>query len=210
MGENVISLVDLEKSFGERIILDDVTLGFERGQKVGLIGANGAGKSTLLKMIASLETADAGEVVLRHGVGLHFLVQDPPFDANATARVILEARFTQLVDTIARYEQAVMDMDEAAEELLVQIETLGGWDWQHRLDRAASDVGIVDLDQTVGTMSGGQRKRVALAQMILSGAGILLLDEPTNHLDPETIDWLEEWLNQFDGTVVLSPTTVTS
>ncbi|MEC8025395.1 MAG: ABC-F family ATP-binding cassette domain-containing protein, partial [Myxococcota bacterium] len=203
MGENVISLVGLDKRFGERLILDDVTLGFERGQHIGLIGANGAGKSTLMKIIASLEPADGGEVVLRNTVKLHFLHQDPPLADTATAREVLQARFLPLIDAIAAYEQAVMDMDDAAEVLLERIESLGGWDWQHRLDRAASSVGLVDVDQVIGTMSGGQKKRVALAEMVLSGADILLLDEPTNHLDPDTIDWLEDWLQHCDGTVIL-------
>ena len=203
MGENVISLVNLEKRFGERLILEDVTLGFERGQHIGLIGANGAGKSTLMKIIASMEPVDGGEVVLRNSVTLHFLHQDPPLAERETARAILQQRFSPLIEAIEAYEQAVMDMDEGAEELLARIETLGGWDWQHRLDRAASDAGIQNLDQVVGTMSGGQRKRVALAEMILSGADVLLLDEPTNHLDPDTIDWLEGWLRSYEGTVIL-------
>jgi ATP-binding cassette subfamily F protein uup len=203
LGENVISLVGLEKRFGERIILDDVTLGFERGQHIGLIGANGAGKSTLMKMIAAMEPVDGGEVVLRNSVQLHFLHQDPPLPDAETARTVLCERFAPLVEAIAAYEQAVMDMDDSAESLLERIESLGGWDWQHRLDRAASAVGLENLDQVIGTMSGGQKKRVALAQMVLSGADVLLLDEPTNHLDPDTIDWLEGWLKDCEGTVIL-------
>ena len=203
MSENVISLVDLHKAFGDRVILDGVTLGVDRGARVGVIGANGAGKSTLLKIIHGLEDTEAGQVVLRGGQRVFFLEQDPVFEPGATARAILMEPLRPAIDALAQYEKAAAELSDRADALLHEVEQLGAWDWEHRLARAAEEVGLVELDTNVDIFSGGQRKRVALARMILSGAEILLLDEPTNHLDTLASDWLEDWLQKTPATVLL-------
>ncbi|MFT5432317.1 MAG: ATP-binding cassette subfamily F protein uup [Myxococcota bacterium] len=203
MSKNILSLVDLDKSFGERIILDKVTFGLDQGTRIGLIGANGAGKSTLLKILIGTEEADDGKAVLRGGTSLFYLDQDPIFSAGATARDVLQAPFNDVRKALDAYEVAVGAMDPAAEALLDQIEKADGWDWEHRMERAAAEAGVDDLERVVDVMSGGQRKRVALALMLLAAADLVLLDEPTNHLDSDTIEWLEGWLRATETTVIL-------
>ncbi len=200
---NVLSAKDVRKSFGQRVILDGVTLGLDAGAKLGLIGPNGAGKSTFLKILAGLESADGGAVAVRGDCGVAYLPQVPTFAAGATVRSVLSEPFAKLVETIRAYEQAATAMDERADRLLEDIERLGGWDWEHRLARAATEVGLEDLDAPVATMSGGQKKRVALARLILEGAGLVLLDEPTNHLDADTVEWLEGWLAATPAACIL-------
>ncbi len=188
--DNVLSLTDLHKSYGDRVILDGVTFGLDRGAKLGLIGANGAGKSTLLKMIAGLDTPDAGTVVVRGECKVVFLAQEPVLKPGATAREVLREPMREVIEAV----------DACDHE---RVEQLGGWDWEHRLERAASQAGVADLEMNVDTMSGGQRKRVALARMVLSNADIILLDEPTNHIDTATSDWLERWLANTDATIIV-------
>ena len=203
MSDNILSLTNLHKSYGDKVILDGVTLGLDRGVNMALIGANGTGKSTLLRIIAGQEEPDSGRVVVRSGVRVHFLEQEIEFPADVTARDVLLEPLRPLMETIEEYQEAVVSMDERAEVLLERVELLGGWDWQHRLERAAAEVGVEDLDQDVAIMSGGQRKRVQVARMIMDRAELVLLDEPTNHLDARTSEWLEAWLQATPATVIL-------
>ncbi|MCA9514022.1 MAG: ABC-F family ATP-binding cassette domain-containing protein, partial [Myxococcales bacterium] len=203
MAENVLSLTGVHKVYGQRVILDDVTLGLDAGDKVGLIGDNGAGKSTLLKMITGAEGKDGGVIAIRGGVKVAFLEQLPVLDPEKTARAVLAEPFAELAATIERYQHAAAAMAPDADALLDRIEHLGGWDWAHKAERAASEVGLTDLEQPVATMSGGQQKRVALARLMLEEPDLLLLDEPTNHLDAETIAWLEGYLAQSPATVLV-------
>jgi ATP-binding cassette subfamily F protein uup len=182
MSNNVLSVTGLEKSFGARLLFEDVTFGLDRGVKIGVIGANGAGKSTLLKIIDGQEDADQGLVVVRGGCKIAFLEQEPTLIPGATIRQVLEEPLAHL--------KAAMESGD-----LEKSEELGAWDWEHRLERAAGELGVEDLDEVVDVLSGGQRKRVALARLMLLEADVLLLDEPTNHLDTETADWLERWLS---------------
>ena len=203
MSENVLSISGLCKSYGARTILDDVTLGLDLGTKLGLIGANGAGKSTLLKVVAGIEEAEAGTVAIRKGAELFYLDQDPELEPGTTPRGVLEDELSPARDALQRYERAAEAMNDSADALFEEVERLSGWDWQHRLERAAHEAGVTDLDADAGTLSGGQRKRVALARLLLSRASILLLDEPTNHLDAGTVDWLEGWLAQTSAAVIV-------
>ncbi|MBT9559287.1 MAG: ABC-F family ATP-binding cassette domain-containing protein, partial [Myxococcales bacterium] len=213
MSDNILSLVGASKRFGDLTVLDNVTIGIDRGEKVGLIGPNGTGKSTLMRLIAGAgtvvgptpertEVLDEGTVAIRNDARLFFLEQEPRFPDDATPRELLLACITPLRAAIARYEELVVKGDSRADAVLEEIERLGGWDYEHRLERAASEVGL-PLDRTVAGMSGGEKKRVALAQMLVSGADFWLLDEPTNHLDAETTEWLEETLSGSSKTVLL-------
>jgi ATP-binding cassette subfamily F protein uup len=203
MSDNILSLADLEKRYSERVILNKVTVGIDRGQKVGLIGHNGAGKSTLLKMITGEEPPDAGIVALRQGTRLFCLDQEPTFPLGTTPREALLAVLGPLRAAIEAYERAAVSGDTRSGDLLHTIEQLGGWDYEHRLERAAESVGVRDLDRVVDGMSGGEKKRIALAQLMLSGADLWLLDEPTNHIDAETVEWLEDMLAGSQATVIL-------
>ena len=203
MSDNVLSLHEVRKTFGVRVVLDGVTFGLDAGDKVGLVGPNGAGKSTLLRLIAGHDAPDEGEIAMRSGLSVAFLEQVPPLRPGATVRQILSEPLAPLLDAIADYEAAVAAVDEAAEELLARIELLGGWDHEHRLRRAIATVGLADLEAPVDPMSGGERKRVALARMLLCEPDLVLLDEPTNHLDAETIEWLEGWIDETAAACLL-------
>lgn len=203
MSDNVLSLTHVSKSFGTRVLFHDVTFGVDAGDKVGLIGDNGTGKSTLMRIIAGLEPLDGGQRALRSGVRVSYLEQVPTLRPGATAADILREPFAELLNTMQAYETAAQNMDPRADALLDSIERMGGWDWEHRVTRAALELGIDDLGRHVDTMSGGYQKRVALARLALSTPDLILLDEPTNHLDAATVDWLEQWLTQTSATCLL-------
>ncbi len=207
MPETALNIRQLSHSFGERQLFDDVSLGVHVGDRVGLIGDNGSGKSTLLRMIAGREQAESGVVELQGGLRMAMLDQIPDLPSGVTARQVLEEELRPLLDAIAAYEEAAANADDQAGDLLSEIERLGGWDWEHRLVRAAAEAGVGvdggDLDALVDTMSGGQRKRVALARLRLSNADIIMLDEPTNHLDSATVEAMEVWLASTPATVLV-------
>lgn len=185
----------LTKSFGERILFENITFGISEGQRIGLIAANGTGKTTLLNIIAGRMDYDSGEVVFRRDVTVGYLEQDPQFPAGLT---VLEACFhgqNEVVQTIAQYEQALSRNDTAAlDGLLAKMEALGAWDFEQRAKQILTRLNITDLEQKVETLSGGQLKRVALAAALIVEPDLLILDEPTNHLDMEMTEWLEEYL----------------
>ncbi len=196
MSDNLLSLSGVAKAFGERVILDDVTWGLDAGRRVGLIGDNGAGKSTLLKILAGREPADGGVVALRGGVRVAMLDQTPTFPEGATARSVLEGVFAPVQALVARYEEAAAALSPDAEGLLAEIERRDGWGWPVRVDRAVTALGLGELDRPVAPLSGGEKKRLALARLLLEDADLVLLDEPTNHLDTETVEWLETWVRE--------------
>ena len=203
MSDNVLSLSGVERRLGDRTLLDRVTLGIDRGAKVGLIGHNGAGKSSLIRLITGEDAPDGGTVSLRTGTRLFHLPQDPTFPPAATPRSVLLEVLAPLRAAIAEWETRVAAGDPKAEEVQHRIEALGGWDYEHRLEKAATDLGVVAMDRTIEGMSGGERKRLALAQLLLANADLWLLDEPTNHLDAETTEWLEEQISGTTATVLL-------
>ncbi|WP_281671689.1 ABC-F family ATP-binding cassette domain-containing protein [Rikenella microfusus] len=185
----------LTKSFGERVLFENISFGIAEGQRIGLIAANGTGKTTLLNIIAGHMDYDSGEVVFRRDLSVGYLEQDPRFPAGLT---VLEACFhgqNEIVRTIARYEQALARNDTAAiDGLLARMEALGAWDFEQRAKQILTRLRIADLEQRVETLSGGQLKRVALAAALIVEPDLLILDEPTNHLDLEMTEWLEEYL----------------
>lgn len=204
MSNNLLSLSGVSKAFGERVILDDVTWGLDAGRRVGLIGDNGAGKSTLLKILVGREAADSGGVALRGGVKVAMLDQTPTFPEGATARTVLEGVFAPVQELVARYEAAAAALSPDADALLGEIERQDGWGWPVRVDRAVTALGLGALDSPVAPMSGGEKKRLALARLILEDAALILLDEPTNHLDTETVEWLETWVrDESEATFVI-------
>lgn len=185
----------LTKSFGERVLFENITFGISEGQRIGLIAANGTGKTTLLNIIAGRMDYDSGDVVFRRGVTVGYLEQDPRFPAGLS---VLEACFhgqNEVVQTIAQYEQALAHNDTAAlDGLLGKMDALGAWDFEQRAKQILTRLNITDLEQKVETLSGGQLKRVALAGALIVEPDLLILDEPTNHLDMEMTEWLEEYL----------------
>lgn len=210
-----LSLVKVSKRFGAQPILEELTFGLQMGEKVGLIGRNGAGKSTLFKLLAGEETPDTGEVVLTQGLRVAHLSQDPHFAPDATVRTALEtalADHRQLIHRHAEIHEALQAAPEdraLAERLHMELDGVEnhlhhmGWDLEPRLKEAQTTWGLLDLEATVESLSGGWRKRVALAQAWLKDPDVLVLDEPTNHLDPEQVEKLELWLQQFGGALLL-------
>ncbi|WP_221252059.1 ABC transporter ATP-binding protein [Desulfuromonas versatilis] len=211
---NVIDISGLQKAYGARTILADVNIAVGEGEKVGLIGRNGSGKSTLLRILAGLEDADRGQIMRQRGLKAEYLPQEPVLDPALSVRQILEECLVEARCRLDRYQQiaeALQGADPAqTESLLAEQHDIQGWLDLHRgwsLDHRVTDIcgklGIHDLSQRAGELSGGQAKRVALAGVLLREPDLLMLDEPTNHLDADTVAWLEEALLQYPGAVVL-------
>ena len=209
-----LGLVKVSKRFGAQPILEDLTFGLQMGEKVGLIGRNGAGKSTLFKLLAGEDSPDSGEVVLTQGLRVAHLSQDPHFAPDATVRTALESALADHKDLIRRHAQIHEALQAAAdrpaqERLHAELDGVEhhlhhmGWDLEPRLKEAQTTWGLLDLEATVESLSGGWRKRVALAQAWLKDPDVLVMDEPTNHLDPEQVEKLELWLQQFNGALLL-------
>ena len=210
----LLRVADLGLSFGSRTLFDALTLVVEEGERVGLVGANGSGKSTLLGMLAGDALPDRGERQLRRGARISLLAQEPAFAPGATVASELSVAQTPLRTALDAH-RALSDrlgtlpddaQGRATQELAAladRIEALGGWDTEHRARTLLDRLGVKDWDRPVAELSGGLRKRVAIARTLLSGADLLLLDEPTNHLDADTVDWLEDALDALPTALVL-------
>ncbi|GLH67928.1 ABC-F family ATP-binding cassette domain-containing protein [Geothrix edaphica] len=208
-----LSLINVTKRYGATAILDGLSLGLFQGEKVGLIGRNGAGKSTLFRLLTGDETPDSGEVVITQGLRVARLSQEPHFAPGASIRQALEAALADHALLLARH-QAIHETLHGAtgqEEarLLDELQSVEhqverwGWDLEPRLKAAATTWGLKDLEAEVESLSGGWRKRVALAQAWLKEPDVLVLDEPTNHLDPDQVEKLEAWLQAYGGALLL-------
>ncbi len=192
-----LQIENLTKSYGDRMLFSDVTFGVNEGDKIGVIAKNGTGKSTMLRIIAGMEDADSGSVVFRNGLRVGFLEQLPPLDPDLT---VLEACMSEdhhITSVISDYERALASGDSAAlDDAIRSMDSAGAWDYEDRLRQLLTQLKITDMTQRVSSLSGGQRKRVALARVILENPDLLILDEPTNHLDIEIIEWLEGYLKR--------------
>lgn len=197
-----------------KVILKDIYLSFFYGAKIGIIGLNGAGKSTVMKIIAGIETPTHGEVVFAPGYTVGYLEQEPQLDDSKTVLEIVQEGVQEVMDLLREYEEVnqkfmePMD-DEQMNALIVRqgelteaIDHAGGWDIDAKLERAMDALQCPEPDASVATLSGGERRRVALCRLLLREPDVLLLDEPTNHLDTESIHWLEAHLQQYKGTVI--------
>ncbi len=197
MAHPLLQIDTLTKSFGDLLLFRDISFGIAEGDKIGLLAPNGSGKSTLLNIIAGKEGYDDGRVVFRNDTRFAYLEQSPQFDPELT---VLEACFTannETVRLIARYEEVLSSgSQEGLDELLMQMELLKAWDYEQRIKQILSQLSISNLHQKMGELSGGQVKRVALANVLISEPELLVLDEPTNHLDLEMTEWLEEYLSR--------------
>ncbi len=200
----LISLEGVTKGFNDRQLLAGVTLAIGDDERVGLLGANGSGKSTLLRILAGLEPPDEGSRVVKRGLRLGYLEQDPLLDPELTAREAVRAGLGEHARILARLEELHAELGHASEDDLTrllaeqarleqQLERLGGYDVEHRVESMLLALGLPDFEARCGRLSGGERRRVALAQLLLGGPELLLLDEPTNHLDALVTDWLEDW-----------------
>jgi ATP-binding cassette subfamily F protein uup len=197
---NYLSVEQLSKSYNEQPLFDNITFGISLGQKVALVGKNGCGKSTLLKIIGGAEAPDSGKVVFRKGVKVGFLSQNPEFSNHLTIRDYIFNQDNQLLSTINEYERLIENANydasgEKYQSLLNKMDALSAWDFEAQIKQILGKLGIHNLDGYADELSGGQKKRVALAAVLVGNPDFLILDEPTNHLDIEAIEWLEKYLS---------------
>lgn len=209
---NLITLENISKSYSEKILANNVSLGINEGEKIGLIGVNGTGKSSFLKIVAGVEEPDEGIVTKGNRVRIEYLAQTPDYDDNAT---VLEQVFkgnSEEMRILREYEELLEKIDkgevkENDSERLIKlqgkIDALNLWDMESEAKNVLTKLGITNFEEKVGNLSGGQKKRIMLAAALITPCELLILDEPTNHLDNETISWLEEYLNSRKGALLM-------
>ena len=200
---NYLSVENLSKAFGERKLFSNISFGIAQGQKIALVGINGAGKSTLMKIIMGLEIPDTGQVALNQSVKIAYVHQNPVFESNLSIyHTIFDQSNSEILQVIESYHKAMLDAERGIDnsdqmtKLFEKMDALQAWDFEYQVKEVLGKLGLHDTELPVGNLSGGQRKRVALAKAILEKPDLLLLDEPTNHLDLETIEWLEDYLSK--------------
>ncbi len=212
MAEFIYQMHKARKAHGDKVILDDVTMAFYPGAKIGVVGPNGMGKSTLLKIMAGIEEVSNGDAKLTPGYSVGILLQEPPLDDTKTVKENVEMAFADTIAKIARFNEISgemgnpdADFDALMEEmgrLQDEIDAANGWDLDSQLSQAMDALQCPDPDEMVDHLSGGERRRVALCKLLLEAPDLLLLDEPTNHLDAESVLWLEQFLKNYQGAVL--------
>ena len=194
----------LTKSFGDLVLFENITFGVAQGQKIGLIAKNGSGKTTLLNIIAGKEDYDSGEVVFRKDLRVGYLEQSPSYPEDLTVLQVCFYSTNETVQLIAAYEEALAQEDHARlEELLSRMDSLKAWDYEQRAKQILGELKIHNFNQRIKELSGGQLKRVALANVLITDPELIILDEPTNHLDLEMTEWLEEYLSRSTISILM-------
>ncbi len=213
MSVPVVDAKELHKAYGPQVVLGGVDVTVRTAERVGVVGDNGAGKSTLARIVAGIEAADSGSVSRQRGASVLYLAQVPSFDEDLTAREVVKAGLSAWTLATERHARASASLDTGqgdVEKLIEEqthaaeeVERLGGWQQDHQIGAILDRLSIARPDALVSTLSGGEQRRVALAQLLIARPDLAILDEPTNHLDAETIDWLEQYLiNEFPGAVL--------
>ncbi len=204
MANPLLQIDSLTKSFGDLLLFRDISFGIAEGDKIGLIAKNGTGKTTLLNIISGKEPYDSGRVVFRNDIRFAYLSQMSQFDPQLT---VLEACFAvdnDVVKTIARYEEIISSSShEGLDEIMAKMDLLNAWDYEQRIRQILSQLKIVRLNQKIGELSGGQLKRIALANTLIAEPELVILDEPTNHLDLEMVEWLEGYLSRSNISLLM-------
>lgn len=208
---NILSAEGISKSYSEKILFNDISLGISDGEKIGLIGINGVGKSTLLKVIAGDETSDTGRIIKGNSVRIGYLPQNPVLKSGMSVLSQVFEGDTPVMKLLREYEYALHKFNENPDDQLEKhllsltqnMDSLGAWDIENEAKTILTKLGINDFEVDAGTLSGGQRKRVALARVLINPVDLIILDEPTNHLDNDTVDWLENFLNNRKGALLM-------
>jgi ATP-binding cassette subfamily F protein uup len=209
---NILTVEQLSKSYGMKVLFDRIDFSIDDTDRIGLIGVNGTGKSTFLNIIAGVETPDAGQISIRNGVRIEFLPQNPPFDDSSTVLQQVFRGTSPAMQLIREYEGAMHavergltepGLDKKIVELTARMDALGAWQLESEAKKILSSLGIPDVLARMGTLSGGQRKRVAMAGALIQPADVLILDEPTNHIDTETVQWLEVYLKKSKSALLM-------
>ncbi|MCY6369493.1 ABC-F family ATP-binding cassette domain-containing protein [Clostridium ganghwense] len=209
---NLISLENISKSYGEKVLLKDISVIINEGEKIGLIGINGTGKSTLLKVIAGIENYDDGKITKASKLRIEYLSQNAEFDDDAKVIEQIFKGNSPIMKLLRDYENTIEKLENNSEdnrlqkkllELNEKMDAANAWEIESQAKIVLTQLGIRNFDAKVGTLSGGQRKRIALAGALISPCDLLILDEPTNHMDNETVKWLEEYLNSRKGALIM-------
>ena len=208
---NYISIDNISKAFSDKLLFENISFGIEKGEKTALVAANGTGKSTMMKILVGKEESDKGSIAYNENIRIGYLEQLPQFDPDLTIQNVISTGHTDIMSVIQRYEKALtehVDDNNVAtkkelEQAIAQMDGLQAWSYEQRLKQLLYTFEITDLSQKIGTLSGGQVKRLALALVLLDDPDILFLDEPTNHLDMGMIEWLEKYLTQSTKTLFM-------
>jgi ATP-binding cassette subfamily F protein uup len=202
---NYLSAENIAKSFNEKWLFQNITIGINQGQKIALVGANGTGKSTMFKILVGKMQSDGGSVVINKNIRATYLDQDPDFDGDLTVMQALFVGENESQKAIAEYERCLQNPEDgdAFQKAMERMDLLKAWDYEQKVKTIVTKLGVIDFEQKVNTLSGGQKKRLALAKVLIEEPDLLMLDEPTNHLDLETIEWLENILSTSAMTLLL-------
>lgn len=202
---NLLTVENISKSFGERVIFENISFGINKGQKIALIAQNGSGKTCILKIMAGVDNPDTGQVISRKGINISYLPQDPVLPENSTVEEAILSSGHPILKIIADYEHALQNIDnaDAYQNAFEKMDANQAWDFESQYQQILSKLKLEDLNQTVKTLSGGQKRRLALAIALLKKPDLLLLDEPTNHLDLEMIEWLEQFFVRENMTLFM-------
>lgn len=209
---NILTAEKLTKNYGIKVLLKDITFGIDEGEKIGIIGVNGTGKSTLLKILAGAEQAESGHIITNNNMQIEYLPQDPHFEDTATVLQQVFKGTSPTMQLLKEYEMALDKLNRDSNNAVYQnsllalgqrMDALNAWQLEREAKTILTKLGIHQFDTLIGTLSGGQRKRVALASALINPADLLILDEPTNHIDNETVDWLEQYLNKRKGALLM-------
>ncbi len=209
---NYLSVENISKSFGDKTLFENLGFGISKGDKTALIAVNGAGKTTLMRILTGKEDADSGSVTFAEGIRVGYLEQQPDFDTELTIEETIRGEHNKVLQQIKAYEQLTHKLDKTHQDMQLakelaeataRMDALHAWDYDRRLIEMLSRFGFVDLNQRIGSLSGGQLKRLSLAMLLVDQPDLLLLDEPTNHLDIPMIEWLEKYLRQSNITLLM-------
>ncbi|MEX2379945.1 MAG: ATP-binding cassette domain-containing protein, partial [Vicingaceae bacterium] len=204
---NYLSVENIGKRYGERILFSGVSFGLEQGQKMALVAKNGEGKTTLLELLNGDINPDEGEITWRNGLAIAYLRQDQRFEEHLTLRELIYQSNNEMTTAIQAYQDALENPDEQSnmQEALNQMDATKAWDFESKVEKLISvfEMDQIDFNQKVGTLSGGQKKRIALIKLIIDEPDVFILDEPTNHLDIPMIEWLEDYFSQEKVTLFM-------